>query len=213
MTIEEQELRATKTRRIRRVKRWLRPLPRRTNIHRYPVLRYFSAAAKKRAYVWSFRTENAIPAIYIGCVLTLLPIYGIQLPLALVFALLLRANLPILAGLQMVTNPFTVLPIWFALYQVGKSCVSLAGIEAMPLSKEDVSRLIDNFNSGEWSENWDRIMTVFGLTSLGAIIIGIFFGVILSTSYRIAANRTAASYQRLRERIDEHKRKKHPNNS
>ncbi|MGB0257507.1 MAG: DUF2062 domain-containing protein [Coraliomargarita sp.] len=204
----EKELFKVKSRRIRRVKKWLRPLPRRATIHRYPVLKYFSEAARKRIYIWSFRTENAVPAIYIGCVLTLLPIYGIQLPLAFLFALIFRANLPILAGLQMVTNPFTALPIYFSLYQVGRNCVNLAGIDALPLTRADVSRIIDNFNSGEWGSNIDRMLTVFGLTSLGAIIIGIFFGVILSFTYRIAAKRTAASYAHLRQRIEENKQHK-----
>ncbi len=204
----EKELFKVKSRRIRRVKKWLRPLPRRATIHRYPVLKYFAETARRRAYIWSFRTENAIPAIYVGCVLTLMPIYGIQLPLALVFALVLRANLPILAGLQVVTNPFTALPIYFSLYQVGRNCISLAGIDALPLTRSDVSRIIDNFNSAEWGSNIDRMLTVFGLTSLGAIIIGIFFGVIMSFSYRIAAQRTAASYAHLRQRIEEHKQHK-----
>ena len=146
----EKELFKVKSRRIRRVKKWLRPLPRRATIHRYPVLKYFSEAARRRAYIWSFRTENAIPAIYIGCVLTLLPIYGIQLPLALLVALVFKANLPILAGLQMVTNPFTAFPIYFTLYQIGRNCISLVGIEALPLSRGDVTRLLGIFNSGEW---------------------------------------------------------------
>ncbi|MGB0415706.1 MAG: DUF2062 domain-containing protein [Coraliomargarita sp.] len=208
MTVEEHEFRAVKTRRIRRVKRWLRPLPRRANIHRYPVLRYFSDAAKKRSYLWSFRTENAVPAIYVGCVLALLPLYGIQLPLALLFALLLRANLPILAALQMVSNPFTVLPIWFSLYQIGRDVLGLLGIDALPLSRDDVSRLIHNFNQGEWGSNFDRIITVFGLTSLGALIIGVFFGVVLSTTYRLSAQRTANSYHHLKQRIEARKQRK-----
>ena len=65
-----------------------------------------------------------------------------------------------------------------------------------------------SFNSGEWGSNFERVLTVFGLTSLGACIIGIFFGVILSFSYRITAQRTTASYARLRQRIEAHKQHK-----
>ena len=92
MNQEEQELFNVKNRRIRRVKKWLRPLPRRANIHRYPILRHFSSAAKKRIYLWSFRAENVLPSIYVGSVLPFLPIYGLQLPLAFLFALFLRGN-------------------------------------------------------------------------------------------------------------------------
>lgn len=201
MTSDEHELLQTKNRRIRRVKRWLRHLPRRSNVHRYPVLNLFADAARKRIYLWSFRTENAVPAIYAGCILTLLPIYGIQLPLSFLLALLLRANLPILTGLQIVSNPITVLPIWYAAYQIGRHFLSVIGLEALPLRREEVRIMLDNFTAGLWGENVDRMMTVFGVTSLGAIIMGIFFGVIASMIYRIMANRTAASYALLREKI------------
>ena len=73
MTVEESELEETRWRRIRRVKKWLRPLPRRATIHRYPILKFFAESARKRIYLWSFRVENAVPAIYAGCILSLTP--------------------------------------------------------------------------------------------------------------------------------------------
>ena len=208
MTSEENELQQTKNRRTRRVKRWLRHLPRRSNVHRYPVLSLFADAARKRIYLWSFRTENAVPAIYAGCILTLLPIYGIQIPLSFLLALVLRANLPILAGLQVISNPITVLPIWYAAYQIGRHFLSVIGVEAMPLRRSEVQIVLDNFTSGNWGENVERMLTVFGVTSLGGIIMGIFFGLIASVAYRIIANRTAASYALLREKIHHRKNKK-----
>ena len=111
MTVEESELNQTKWRRMRRVKKWLRPLPRSTNIHSYRILKFFAVAARKRTNIWSFRVENAVPAIYAGSILTLMPLYGIQIPSAFLLALLLRANLPIPLGLQVVSNPLTILPI------------------------------------------------------------------------------------------------------
>jgi uncharacterized protein len=201
MTTEEHELQQTKSRRTRRVKRWLRHLPRRSNVHRYPVLSLFADAARKRIYLWSFRTENAVPAIYAGCILTLLPVYGIQIPLSLLLALLLRANLPILAGLQIVSNPITVLPIWYAAYQIGQHFLSVIGVEAMPLLRNEVQVVLANFTAGNWGDNLERMLTVFGVTSLGSVIMGVFFGLIASFTYRIVANRTAASYALLRQKI------------
>lgn len=208
MTAEESELNESKFRRIRRVKWWLRPLPRRTNIHRYPVLRLFADAARKRIYLWSFRVENAVPAIYAGCIITLLPIYGIQVPLAFLFAILLRANLPILAGLQIVSNPITVIPIWFAAYQIGRHFLSVLGVEVMRLGRDEVQLMLDNFTHGQWGDNLHTVAIVFGVTSLGAIIMGIFFGLISSFIYRIVAIRTAASYKLILDKIHEHKIRK-----
>ena len=207
MTSEETHLRNKRSERIRRVKRWLRPLPRRTNIHRYPILKFFAEAARKRIYLWSFRVENAVPAIYAGSILALLPLYGVQLPLSLLLALLLRANLPILAGLQMISNPVTVLPIYFAAYQIGRHFLSVIGVETSQLYRHEVRIMLSNFMSGEWGSNWERLATVFGVTSLGGIIMGTFFGIIGGLVYRIMANRTAASYALLREKLHEHKMK------
>lgn len=205
MTADESELNESKFRRIRRVKWWLRPLPRRATIHRYPVLRLFADAARKRIYLWSFRVENAVPAIYAGCILTLMPIYGIQIPLAFLLAVRLRANLPILAGLQIVSNPITVIPIWYAGYQIGRSFLSVLGVQIDSLHRDQVQQMLENLIHGSWGEKFHQLMIVFGVTNLGAIIMGIFFGLIASFIYRIVAIRTAKSYKIILDKIHEHK--------
>lgn len=202
---EENALREARNKRIRRVKRWLRFLPRRATIHRYPILRRFAHTARRHIDLWSFREQHAVPAIYVGCVLTFLPLYGIQILLAFLFALRLRANLPILAGLQLVSNPITVLPIWFSNYQVGRSVLGVLGVEAQPLRKNEVQTLLHNVGGGDWGPNLDRIATVFGVTTLGGIVMGTFFGLVASLAYRIVARRTAASYVLLRQKIHQHK--------
>ena len=209
MTVEESELNQTKWRRIRRVKKWLRPLPRRTNIHRYPILKFFAEAARKRIYIWSFRVKNAVPAIYAGSILTLMPLYGIQVPLAFLLALVLRANMPILVGLQIVSNPLTAVPLWLADYQIGRIILGVVGIEIPRLTRDELGLMLDNFIHGAWGDKFDHISTVFGVTSLGAIVMGSFFGLIGSFAYRIVASRTAASYVLLRAKIQARKLKTH----
>jgi hypothetical protein len=210
MTGEESELHETKWRRIRRVKKWLRPLPRRTNIHRYPILKFFAEATRKRIYIWSFRVENAVPAIYAGSILTLLPLYGIQVPLAFLLALLLRANLPILVGLQLVSNPITALPLWLADYEIGRNILSVVGLNVAPLTRKELRTMLDNFLHGAWGDKFDNLATVFGVTSLGAIVMGTFFGLLGGFAYRIIASRTAASYALLRGKIKDRKLKSLP---
>lgn len=201
MTAEESELHETKWRRIRRVKRWLRPLPRRTNIHRYPILKWFAERARKHSQIWSFRVENAVPAIYAGSILTLMPIYGIQMPLALILALLLRANLPIFIALQIISNPITAIPLWLADYQVGRAILGVVGMEVAPINREQLRVMLDNFINGEWGDKFENLSVVFSVTSLGAIVMGTFFGLVGSVIYRIIANRTAASYVLLRDKL------------
>lgn len=214
MTVEEHEheLRETRTRRIRRVKRWLRPLPRRANIHRYPILGRFAQAARKRIYLWSFRVDDAVPALYAGFILALMPLYGIQIPIAFCLALLLRANLPILVGLQMLSNPLTIPPFWYAAYQVGASVLSIVSVDTPQLHRSDVKVILQNFTNGQWSSNIEPLLATFSIMCLGGIVMGIFFGLISSFSYRMAANRTAASYALLKKKIHDRKMNKsdHP---
>ena len=207
MTVEESELNQTKWRRMRRVKKWLRPLPTSTNIHSYRILRFFAVAARKRTNIWSFRVENAVPAIYAGSILTLMPLYGIQIPSAFLLALLLRANLPIPLGLQVVSNPLTILPIWFAAYQIGQMILSVVGLRFDPLNQEEVRLLLDNFIYAAWGDKFDNLAATFSVTILGAIAMSIFFGRISSFTYRIVTNHTAASYTLLRHKITLHKLK------
>ncbi len=212
MTIEENELRETRTRRIRRVKRWMRHLPRRSNIHRYPILGRFAEGARKRIYLWSFRVEDAVPALHAGFILALMPLYGIQIPIAFCLALLLRANLPILVGLQMLSNPITILPFWYAAYQVGSSVLSIVSVETPPLHRSDINAILQNFTNGQWSSNIEPLLVTFSIMCLGGIVMGIFFGLISSFAYRFAARRTAASYALLKKKIHDRKMNKsdHP---
>lgn len=207
MTAEESELHETRWKRIRRVKKWLRPLPRRANIHRYPGLKLFAEAARKRIYLWSFRVENAVPAIYAGCILTLLPLYGLQIAGAFILALWLRANLPILIGLQLISNPLTVIPIYFSGYQIGRIILGLFGISVDSLSRSEVRILLDNFIHGAWGERFNQLFVVFSVTSLGSLVMGVFFGAVGSIAYRVIAKRSMASYALLKEKI--HSRKAH----
>lgn len=114
--------------RLRRLRRFLRPLPRRGNVARYPIIKWFANAARSRPYLWSFRRAHVIPALYIGSVLSMLPLYGIQLPLAFAASLLARGNLTVMAALQFITNPLTVGPIYWANYLVGAWLIDLTGM-------------------------------------------------------------------------------------
>lgn len=201
MTTEERKLKEAKWRHLRRVKWLLRPLPRRANIHRYPILKWFGNAAKRRAFLWSFRETHVIPAIYAGFIVSMLPLYGIQIPLSVGAALLLRANLPILTGLQMLTNPLTIIPLWFAGYEVGRAVLGIVGIEVIPLAKGQIGLMLDHVANGRWGDNVERMATVFGVISLGAIVMGVFFGLVGSVAYKILTRRMRASYRLVLSKI------------
>ena len=71
--------------RRRWLRRLLRPLPRRANVRRYPVIKWFAARAAQRPDLWSFKRQHVMRAIYAGSILALLPLYGVQFVLAAAF--------------------------------------------------------------------------------------------------------------------------------
>src|SRR3546814_20620298 len=103
-----------------------------TTLFRSPVIKWFAGLARRLPFLWSFRAQHVLPALYVGCVLSLLPVYGIQFGLDLIFALLVRGNITVLMGLPLITNPFTIVPARSEERRVGKSGVSKCRARCAP---------------------------------------------------------------------------------
>lgn len=187
--------------RIRRVKKLMRPLPRRATIHRYPLLKYFKDTARSRAYLWSFRRRHIVRAIYFGSILALLPVYGLQIALAFIIALIGRANLMILCGLQFITNPFTALPIYLLCYRLGNFFLApfmpgYASVKLVePLPQEDAGlttilrHLFEGMSTTTAAEKAHVAVYWFLSTSLGGLILGYFLAFGLSFAYQYFEHR------------------------
>ena len=128
MEIETPEQRKSRCSRIHFIKKLLRPLPRRSNIHRYPLLKYFAGTARKRSYIWEFRRRNVIAAIWIGWFVALIPMYGLQMLAAFILCIYLKGNCLIAMALQWVTNPITIPPILFVQYKIGDFLMRTFGL-------------------------------------------------------------------------------------
>jgi len=116
--------------RRKRVRAALKPLPRKANVRRYPVVKWFANFVHKRPELWSFKNAPVVRAIYIGSLLAYLPSYGAQVLIAVVAAFLGRANLTVTVGLQMITNPLSMGPIYLAAYNLGTWLIKLLHIKA-----------------------------------------------------------------------------------
>ncbi len=111
--------------RRRRIRRWLKPLPRKANVARYPIVKWFSAFIHKKPELWSFKNTSVVRAIYLGSLLAYLPSYGAQILLAVLVAFFARANLTAMVSLQMITNPLTAAPIYLATYAIGNKLIKI----------------------------------------------------------------------------------------
>ncbi|MGE4550406.1 MAG: DUF2062 domain-containing protein [Opitutales bacterium] len=178
-------------RRIRLVKKWLKPLPRRSTVHRYPILKWFGESAKKRSYLWSFRSREMVIAIYLGMIVALMPLVGVQMLLVSLLAIfLVRANLPVLVGLQWISNPLTMGPIYYADYQIGMALMQMVGLEpeVNPILRADY-----DWAHFKWSD-LTGLMDTFPPMLLGGLVLGSFAGVLGVAIYKYLAKRARAGY-------------------
>ena len=154
--------------RRKRIRKWLKPLPRRANVRRYPVLKRFSGFAHKRPYLWSFKNAPVVRAIYLGSILTFMPSYGLQIIIAFAAALIGRANLSILVGLQMLNNPLTIGPMYLATYAIGSQLMGLTHLTAKNTVVDGALALV-----------------------LGGLVLGALTGMVLHVAWQIGRYESA----------------------
>lgn len=171
-----------KRKRVKWFKKIFRYAPRKATIHRYPGLRFFANSARKRSYLWSFRVGEVVPALYAGWILTLMPVMGIQILLALALALLLRANLMVLVGLQMLSNPLTIGIIWPFNYKVGRMLMSI--FEKSNNASQVDETLVQATGSSELTSKGIAALHGFAAICIGALVMGYILGFISSWIYR-----------------------------
>lgn len=209
MSPEHHEHRQKRFARIRRAKWFLRFMPRKARFHRYPLIGRFADFARKRDYLWSFRTESVRPALYIGSVIALLPLLGIQVAVAFALALMSRANVMLLVGLQFITTPITAPPLYYATYHVGRAAMEAVGFEKVPQHVESEAALIQELETMDqsitvsdqkWSDRWGG--TIVALM-IGGLIVGSLVGFILDIIWRYGSGRAEArKIRRAVQKID-----------
>lgn len=215
MTPDDHEHRKEHLARIRRVKNFLRFMPRRARFHKYPLIGRFAAIARKRSFLWSFKTAHVRPSFYAGSILSLMPFMGVQIPVALLLALLLRGNFMILGGLQFITTPVTAVPIYYGTYQLGKSVMMLSGfgqsIEVSATPAFDVptapppadpsqasAGLSDNDVNPPHELRWTaNLGTRINALLLGGLIAGTALGAVLDLLWRLGARQADAHRRKV----------------
>tara|TARA_R100000027_G_scaffold67028_2_gene64279 strand:+ start:8103 stop:8672 length:570 start_codon:yes stop_codon:yes gene_type:complete len=175
------------------------------------VLSWFAGTARKKDYLWSFRRNAIVPAFYAGWVLTLLPLYGLQIALAFLLAIMFRANLMIMIALQMISNPLTVLPLWYLNYLVGNFFLNLIfgespvrfGLLISQASDQNLSFrqtlefIIERTRESGSSVVSELLGRLVGGTFLGGLLLGLVAGFISCWIYRLVVNRYVPSYTKV----------------
>lgn len=151
------------------------------------------------------------PAFYVGWVLTLVPLYGLQILLAFLLALSFRANLMIMVALQLVSNPVTVLPLWYFNFLVGnfflriffgESPVRYGELIAEASNKglnfkETFGFIIERTRETGSSVVTDIVGRLVGGTFLGGLLVGLVAGFISCWIYKIVIERYKPPYTKV----------------
>ena len=117
--------------------------------------------------LWQFNRHSLNKAVYIGVLSAFFPLPG-QMLLALIGALIFRANVPMALGLTWITNPLTTLPVFYAGYYVGAKIMG----EPM-ISLRVIGRMIADFSLWVLSNGANPFVTYRGTVSVAAFCLGL----------------------------------------
>lgn len=169
--------------RIRRLKKLLRPMPRRSNLHKYPILKWFAASARKRDYLWRMHPSEMIRAFYIGWIIALIPMYGLQMAAAFVACFFMRANCIVAMLLQWITNPLTIGPILVGQYFFGDWLLrTFFGFKSIDNSFAEVFRREEFWTAIKQMATGENVVQIVVATLFGGFVISII-GATLTTAF------------------------------
>ena len=125
--------------------------------------------------LWHFNRHSLNKAVYIGVLSAFFPLPG-QMLLALIGALIFRANVPMALGLTWITNPVTSLPVFYAGYYVGAKILDVPMI-----SLRLIGSMIADFSLWALSDGANPFITYKGTVSLTAVCLGLTILAIVSS--------------------------------
>jgi uncharacterized protein len=143
----------------------VRNLPTREQLEKNRFLRPF-AARVLRPELWRFTRRSVPRGVALGMLVgIIIPIA--QIVLAAIFALPVRANVPVATLTTFITNPFTTPLIWVLSYNVG---AFILRVDAMTYGSP-IAGVVHNSQLGEWIQ-WltgAALVTAFGIVIVGII--------------------------------------------
>ena len=133
--------------------------------------------------LWHLNRNALTRAVYVGVLCAFFPLPG-QMPLALIGALIFRANVPMSIALTWITNPLTTIPIFWVCYLVGAILLGepVIGIRGMGLMISDLTLWATGNGSNPF-----KINAIFSFKAFawGLLVCGMMTSVILGIAFRI----------------------------
>lgn len=174
----------------RKLKAWL-PTPEKLRENRI-ISMFAPFLADPR--LWQMNRNSLGRAVYVGVLAAFLPIPG-QMPVALVGALLVRANVPMAIALTWITNPITAIPVFWLAYCLGAFLLGepLLGIGVMGDFLKDLALWVSSGGNHEFSV--DNVFSWHAF-ALGLVLSAIATSITLGLAFRAFWNyRTVRDWQ------------------
>lgn len=162
-----------------KLKAWL---PKPEDLQKNKVIRLF-APFLADARLWHLNRTSLSRAVYIGVLCAYFPLPG-QMPLAIIGALLFRANIAMSVGLTWLTNPITTIPIFWGAYYVGAKLLGepVIGVSTIGAMLADITRwLFDNGNNPFIAQQFFSLKAFV----LGLVVMAILTSVILGVAFNL----------------------------
>lgn len=146
-----------------------------------------------------------------GTAVALTPTVGIQMAVSAVLAFLLRCNKTSAILMAWISNPITMIPIYWFDYKIGCLLYDLVGIAHVPFSKERFVAVFDGIAGSSWWEAMIDLarasMEIFAPMMVGGAVFGLAVAVpVFLLVHRYATRNLAGSgghgAEAVMERID-----------
>lgn len=119
-------------------------------------------------HLWRLEREGVARAMFLGNLSALSPFFGFHLIIGCSLAIFFRANIPVTAALQFITNPATILFYYPFAYLLGARLMGQQGIQA-----EEFRELIVSQSHGKI---WLALQEIGLPLLLGCTVCGVVFG-------------------------------------
>jgi uncharacterized protein (DUF2062 family) len=178
-----------------RMRDWIRHrLPSEESLKTHPRLRWMGPLLR-RPWLWHLNRRGAALGAGIGVFFGfLIPV--LQIAFAALFAVLLRANLPVAVISTLVTNPLTYAPVFVAAYRTGAAMLDEALVPGADEVLTDVAEAPDAGSPG-WIE---RVRAIGKPLMLGLAVFAVIGG--LGTWLLVHVAWTVAVLRKRRRRLE-----------
>lgn len=146
--------------------------------------------------LWQINRNSLARGVYIGVLCAFFPLPG-QMPLAVIGALICRANVPMAIALTWITNPLTTIPVFWFAYAVGAWLIGepVIGLKTIGTILTDITLWIFG-NGGDSLSSHSFSWKAFGT---GLLVCGVISSVIAGSMFRVIWQYYIVSYWQKRQ--------------